>query len=69
MKRGDIHMVSPDPSLRREQQGSRLLLIVSPLELNEATRLPEVRPIASGSGSGSGSEFARRIGFAVPITR
>jgi mRNA interferase ChpB len=62
MKRGDIYMVSLDPTLRREQQGSRPVLIVSPLEFNEATRLPVVCPITSGG------EFARRIGFAVPIT-
>jgi mRNA interferase ChpB len=62
MKRGDIYMVSLDPTLGREQQGSRPVLIVSPLEFNEATRLPVVCPITSGG------EFARRIGFAVPIT-
>lgn len=62
MKRGDIYMVSLDPILGREQQGSRPVLIVSPLEFNEATRLPVVCPITSGG------EFARRIGFAVSIT-
>jgi mRNA interferase ChpB len=62
MKRGDIYMVSLDPTQGREQQGSRPVLIVSPLEFNEATRLPVVCPITSGG------EFARRIGFAVPIT-
>jgi mRNA interferase ChpB len=62
MRRGDIYMVSLDPTQGREQQGSRPVLIVSPLEFNEATRLPVVCPITSGG------EFARRIGFAVPIT-
>jgi mRNA interferase ChpB len=62
MKRGDIYLVSLDPTQGREQQGSRPVLIVSPLEFNEATRLPVVCPITSGG------EFARRIGFAVPIT-
>jgi mRNA interferase ChpB len=61
MKRGDIYMVSLDPTQGREQQGSRPVLIVSALEFNEATRLPVVCPITSGG------EFARRIGFAVPI--
>lgn len=54
--------MSLDPTLGREQQAIHPLLIVSPLEFNEATRLPAVCPITSGG------EFARRIGFAVPIT-
>ena len=54
--------MSLDPTLGREQQAINPLLIVSPLEFNEATRLPVVCPITSGG------EFARRIGFAVPIT-
>ena len=62
MRRGDIYMVCLDPTMGREQQGSRPVLIVSPLEFNEITRLPVVCPITSGG------EFARRIGFAVPIT-
>ena len=62
MKRGDIYMVSLDPTEGREQCGSRPVLIVSPVEFNEATKLPVVCPITSGG------EFARRIGFAVPIT-
>jgi mRNA interferase ChpB len=35
---------------------------VSPSEFNEATKLPVVCPITNGG------DFARRIGFAVPIT-
>lgn len=62
MKRGDIYLVSLDPTEGREQRGSRPVLIVSPAEFNEATRLPVVCPITSGG------DFARRIGFAVPIT-
>jgi mRNA interferase ChpB len=38
------------------------VLIVSPAEFNDATRLPVVLPITSGG------EFARRLGFAVPIS-
>jgi mRNA interferase ChpB len=38
------------------------VLIVSPAEFNAATRLPVVLPITSGG------DFARRIGFAVPIS-
>ena len=62
MKRGDIFLVSLDPTEGREQRGSRPVLVVSPGEFNEATRLPVICPITSGG------DFARRIGFAVPIT-
>jgi len=62
MKRGDIYMVALDPVLGHEQQGQRPVLIVSPTKFNEATRLPVVLPITSGG------DFARRIGFAVPLT-
>ncbi len=61
MKRGDIYLVSLDPIEGREQRGSRPVLIVSPAAFNEATRLPVICPITSGG------DFARRIGFAVPI--
>jgi len=62
MKRGDIYMVSLDPTAGHEQAGSRPVLVVSPAEFNEATKLPVVLPITNGG------EFARRLGFAVPIT-
>lgn len=62
MKRGDIYLVSLDPTYGHEQQGRRPVLIISPTEFNEATRLPVVLPITSGG------EFARRIRFAVPIS-
>lgn len=62
MKRGDIFLVSLDPTEGREQQGSRPVLVVSPAEFNEATKLPVICPITNGG------DFARRIGFAVPIT-
>jgi len=62
MNRGDIYTVSLDPTLGHEQRGHRPVLVVSPTEFNHATRLPIVLPITSGG------EFARRIGFAVPVT-
>jgi len=62
MKRGDIYLVSLDPTEGHEQRGSRPVLIVSPTEFNEATKLPVICPITSGG------DFARRIGFAVPLT-
>ncbi len=62
MRRGDIYLVSLDPTEGREQRGSRPVLVVSPTEFNEATKLPVICPITNGG------DFARRIGFAVPIT-
>ena len=62
MKRGDIYLVSLDPTEGHKQRGSRPVLIVSPTEFNEATKLPIICPITSGG------DFARRIGFAVPLT-
>jgi mRNA interferase ChpB len=62
VKRGDIYMVSLNPTQGREQQGHRPVLIVSPSEFNSATKLPVVLPITNGG------DFARRIGFAVEIT-
>ena len=62
MKRGDIYMVSLNPTAGREQQGHRPVLVISPSEFNAATKLPVVLPITNGG------EFARRIGFAVEIT-
>ncbi len=61
MKRGDIYMVTLDPTFGHEQRGQRPVLVVSPTAFNQATKLPVVLPITSGG------EFARRIGFAVPI--
>ncbi|MHB8369133.1 MAG: type II toxin-antitoxin system PemK/MazF family toxin [Leptospirales bacterium] len=61
MRRGDIFLVPLDPTEGREQRGSRPVLVVSPDEFNEATRLPVICPITSGG------DFARRIGFAVPL--
>ena len=61
MKRGDIYLVSLEPTEGREQRGSRPVLIVSPTEFNEASHLPVVLPITNGG------EFARRLGFSVPL--
>lgn len=62
MNRGDIYMVSLNPTQGREQQGHRPVLIVSPSAFNAATKLPVVLPITNGG------DFARRIGFSVEIT-
>ncbi|MGA7824024.1 MAG: type II toxin-antitoxin system PemK/MazF family toxin, partial [Steroidobacteraceae bacterium] len=62
MNRGDIYLVTLDPTKGREQRGYRPVLIVSPAEFNAATKLPVILPITGGGA------FARRIGFAVPIS-
>lgn len=62
MKRGDIYLVSLDPTEGREQQGRRPVLIISPDEFNKVTKLPVICPITNGG------DFARRIGFSVSIT-
>jgi mRNA-degrading endonuclease toxin of MazEF toxin-antitoxin module len=62
MKRGEIWLVSLDPTLGHEQKGLRPVLIVSPEAFNRITRLPVVLPITSGGN------FVRTAGFAVPLT-
>lgn len=61
MERGDIYLVSLDPTSGHEQQGTRPVLIVSPLAFNRLTRTPVVLPITSGGN------FARTAGFAVSL--
>jgi mRNA interferase ChpB len=62
VKRGDIYLVSLNPTQGREQQGRRPVLVVSPTAFNEVTKLPVVLPITNGGG------FVRRIGFSVAIS-
>jgi mRNA-degrading endonuclease toxin of MazEF toxin-antitoxin module len=62
MKRGEIWLVSLDPTSGHEQQGRRPVLIVSPEAFNRLTKLPVILPITSGGS------FARTAGFAVPLT-
>lgn len=62
MRRGDIYMVDLEPTQGREQRGHRPVVVVSPDEFNRATGLPVILPVTNGG------EFARRIGFAVPVT-
>ncbi len=61
MNRGNVYLVSLDPTEKGEQRGHRPVLVVSPAEFNAATKLPVILPITNGG------EFASRIGFAVPI--
>ncbi len=62
MKRGDVYMVDLDPTQGREQRGHRPVVIVSPDQFNQVTGLPVILPITNGG------DFARRLGFAVPLT-
>jgi mRNA interferase ChpB len=61
MKRGEIWLVSLDPTEVHEQRGRRPVLIVSPEAFNRVTKVPVVLPITSGGS------FARIAGFAVPL--
>src|SRR6266851_10504202 len=62
MKRGEIWLVSLDPTSGHEQQGRRPVLIVSSEAFNRITKLPVVLRITRGGN------FARTAGFAVPLT-
>ena len=61
MERGDIYLVSLDPTAGHEQQGTRPVLIVSPGAFNRLTGTPVVLPITTGGN------FARTAGFAVSL--
>ncbi|MGK9145925.1 type II toxin-antitoxin system PemK/MazF family toxin [Xanthomonas euvesicatoria] len=61
MDRGDVYLVSLDPTSGHEQQGTRPVLIVSPSAFNRLTKAPVVLPITSGGN------FARTAGFTVSL--
>jgi len=61
VERGDIYLVSLDPTRGHEQQGRRPVLVVSPGAFNRLTRVPVVLPITTGGN------FARTRGFAVSL--
>lgn len=62
MDRGDIYLVSLDPTSGHEQRGTRPVLVVSPAAFNQLTKTPIVLPITT-RGS-----FARTAGFAVSLS-
>ena len=62
MERGDIYLVSLDPTAGHEQQGRRPVLVISPGKFNRLTGVPIVLPITTGGS------FARTAGFAVSLT-
>lgn len=62
MERGDIWLVSLDPTSGHDEQGTRPVLIISPGAFNRLTKTPVVLPIISGGN------FARTAGFAVSLS-
>ena len=61
MERGDIYLVSLDPTAGHEQKGRRPVLVISPGKFNRVTGVPVVLPITTGGS------FARTAGFAVSL--
>lgn len=61
MERGEIWLVSLDPTADHKQRGMRPVLIVSAGAFNRVTKTPIVLPITNGGG------FARHAGFAVSL--
>jgi mRNA interferase ChpB len=61
MERGDIYLVSLDPTSGHEQQGTRPVLVVSSGKFNRMMKTPVVVPITSGGN------FARTAGFTVSL--
>ena len=61
MDRGEIWLVSLDPTAGHEQSGKRTVLIVSKAAFNKLTRLPVIVPVTSGGS------VARTAGFTVSL--
>lgn len=61
MNRGDIYLVSLDPTSGHEQKGVRPVLVISPDPFNKLTKTPLVVPITTGGN------FARVAGFTVDL--
>jgi mRNA interferase ChpB len=62
MERGDIYLVSHDPTTGHEQQGKRPVLVISPGRFNRLTGVPIVLPVTTGGN------FARTLGFTVSLS-
>lgn len=60
--RGDIVEMTLDPTAGREQRGRRRVLVLSPREFNRAAGVVFIAPITQGG------EYARDMGFTVPLT-
>ena len=62
MERGEIYLVSLDPTAGHEQRGKRPVLVITPGKFNRLTGVPVVLPITTGGN------FARTAGFAVSLS-
>ena len=62
VERGDIIELTLDPTAGREQRGRRRVLVLSPREFNRVTGVIFIAPITQGS------EYARDMGFTVPLS-
>lgn len=58
MERGDVYLVSLDPTREHERQGRRPVLVISPAAFNRVTGTPVVLPITSGGRAGGAEGFA-----------
>lgn len=61
MQRGDIYLITLNPTAGHEQQGIRPVLIVTVKAFNDLTQTPIVLPITSKGN------FARTQGFVVAL--
>jgi mRNA interferase ChpB len=61
LRRGDIYLVSLDPTEGHEQRGTRPVVIVSSDVFNRASNVPIILPITSGGN------FARAAGLSVSL--
>jgi len=59
MERGDIYLVSLDPTSGHEQQGTRPVLVVSASAFNRLTKTPVVLPITRGGQLRPHGRFCR----------
>ena len=61
MERGDIYLVSLDPTMGHEQRGMRPVVIVTTARFNKATGMPLIVPVTTVGN------FARTAGYAVTL--
>ena len=62
LERGDIIELTLDPTAGREQRGRRRALVLSPREFNRVAGVAFIAPITQGG------EYARDMGFTVPLS-
>ena len=62
IERGDIIELTLDPTAGREQRGRRRALVLSPREFNRVAGVVFIAPITQGG------EYARDMGFTVPLS-